>query len=79
MERMPNWQIAIRRLEMPISRFFLIIVLPAALAGLVTAGLVIWVTGGLSEGGLFAGFSGIFLIIILPLLTGGSSNYFPNK
>ncbi len=77
MERMPNWQIAIRRLEMPISRFFLIIVLPATLAGLATAGLVIWATGGLSEGGLFSGFSGIFLIIILPILTGGSSIYFP--
>ena len=77
MERLANWQIAIRRMEMPVSRFFLIIVLPAALAGLLTAGLVIWITGGVTEGGLFSGFSGVFLIIILPLLTGGSSIYFP--
>lgn len=77
MERLATWQIALRRMEMPISRFFLTLVLPAFLVGLFAAILVIWVTGGLGEGGLFSGFAGVFLLLILPLLTGGSSIYFP--
>ena len=77
MERMATWQIALRRLEMPVPRFLLVFVLPAALAGLVSAILLIWLTGGFSEGGLFAGFTGVFLIILLPLLTGGAAIYFP--
>ena len=77
MERLATWQIALRRMEMPISRFLLTLVLPAFLVGLFAAILVIWVTGGLGEGGLFSGFAGVFLLLILPLLTGGSSIYFP--
>ncbi|MEC8669678.1 MAG: type II secretion system F family protein [Candidatus Thermoplasmatota archaeon] len=77
MERMATWQIALRRLEMPIPRFLFAFVLPAALAGLITAILLIFLTGGFSEGGLFAGFTGVFLIILLPILTGGAAIYFP--
>ena len=77
MDRMATWQIALRRLEMPVPRFLIAFVLPAALAGLVSAILLIWLTGGFSEGGLFAGFTGVFLIILLPLLTGGAAIYFP--
>ena len=77
MERMATWQIALRRLEMPVPRFLLAFVLPSALAGLATAILMIWLTGGFSEGGLFAGFTGVFLIILLPVLTGGAAIYFP--
>ena len=77
MERMATWQIALRRLELPVPRFLLLFVLPSALAGLITAILLIWLTGGLSEGGLFAGFTGVFLIILLPALTGGAAIYFP--
>ena len=77
MERMATWQIALRRLEMPVSRFLFAFVLPAALAGLITAILLIFITGGFSEGGLFAGFTGVFLIILLPILTGGAAIYFP--
>ena len=77
MERMATWQIALRRLEMPVPRFLLAFVLPAALAGLITAILLIFLTGGFAEGGLFAGFTGIFLIILLPMLTGGAAIYFP--
>ena len=77
MERMATWQIALRRLEMPVPRFLLAFVLPAALAGLVSAILLIWLTGGFAEGGLFAGFTGIFLLILLPILTGGAAIYFP--
>ena len=77
MERMATWQIALRRLEMPVPRFLLLFVLPSALAGLITAIILIWLTGGLSEGGLFAGFTGVFLVILLPALTGGAAIYFP--
>jgi flagellar protein FlaJ len=38
---------------------------------------MIWLTGGFSEGGLFAGFTGFFLIILLPVLSGGAAIYFP--
>ena len=77
MERMATWQIALRRLEMPVSRFVLFFIVPAALAGLLSAALMIWLTGGFSEGGLFAGFTGIFLLILLPALSGGAAIYFP--
>ena len=77
MERMATWQIALRRLEMPVPRFLLAFVLPAALSGLITAILLIYLTGGFAEGGLFAGFTGVFLIILLPMLTGGAAIYFP--
>ena len=77
MERMAIWQIALRRLEMPVSRFLFLFVLPSALAGLISAALMIWLTGGFAEGGLFAGFTGVFLLLILPLLTGAAAIYFP--
>ena len=77
MERMATWQIALRRLEMPVSRFAFVYILPAALSGLISGILLIWLTGGFSEGGLFAGFTGVLLLIILPLLTGGAAIYFP--
>ena len=77
MERMAIWQIALRRLEMPVSRFLVFFVLPSALAGFLSAALMIWITGGFSEGGLFAGFTGVFLLLILPLLTGAAAVYFP--
>ena len=77
MERMAIWQIALRRLEMPVSRFLFLFVLPSALAGLISAALMIWLTGGFAEGGLFAGFTGVFLLLIMPLLTGAAAIYFP--
>ena len=77
MERMATWQIALRRLEMPVSKFLLLFILPSGLAGLLTAILVIFLTGGFSEGALFAGFTGVFLILLLPLLTVGAAIYFP--
>ena len=77
MERMATWQIALRRLEMPVSRFAFVYILPAALSGLISGILLIWLTGGFDEGGLFAGFTGVLLLIILPLLTGGAAIYFP--
>ena len=77
MERMATWEIALRRLEMPFSRFLIFFIIPSALAGLFSAALLIWITGGFSDGGLFAGFTGVFLLILLPLLTAGAAIYFP--
>lgn len=77
MKRMATWEIALRRLEMPTGKFVLIFVLPSFLAGLATAALMIWITGGTAEGGLFAGGSGYLLIFLLPLLTTAGAIYFP--
>ena len=77
MERMPVWQVAIRRLEMPIYRFFILVVGGSAFAGLLTGIILIYLTGGLSEGALFEGISGILIIFILPLTSGLAALSFP--
>ncbi len=74
---MPIWQIAVRRLEMPIERFFALYVIPIMVAGLVAAGVIIFISGGFSEGALFAGLAGVLLLIILPLILGISAIGFP--
>ena len=68
MERMPMWQIAIRRLEMPMGRFLALYVGGAFAGGFLASLLLIFITGGFAEGALFAGFSGILLLFLLPLL-----------
>ena len=81
MERMPIWQVAIKRLDMPIQRFLFIFVGGAALTGLIGAILVVFLTGGLGDGALFQGFAGVFMILLLPISTiripskSGSSYY----
>ena len=60
MEKMATWEIALRRLEMPVSRFLLVYVGGAAFAGFVVALIAIFLTGGFSGGALFAGFAGVF-------------------
>jgi flagellar protein FlaJ len=77
MEKMPIWQIAVRRLEMPIERFFALYVIPIMVVGLVAAGVIIFISGGFSEGALFAGLAGVLLLIILPLILGISAIGFP--
>ena len=49
MKRMPVWEVAIRRLEMPILRFLILFVGGAAVAGLITAIIIIFLTGGLGD------------------------------
>ena len=71
------WQIALRRLEMPILKFITIFVGGAALVGFIMALILILVSGGLAEGALFSGFSGLLLLLVLPLLSGGSALVFP--
>jgi flagellar protein FlaJ len=77
MERMPIWQVAIRRLEMPITRFFILFVGGSAFIGLVAALVLIFSTGGLSEGALFQGFAGVLMILVLPLISGLAALSFP--
>ena len=77
MERMPIWQVAIRRLEMPIARFFILFVGGSAFIGLVAALVLIFSTGGLSEGALFQGFAGVLMILVLPLISGLAALSFP--
>ena len=77
MERMPMWQIAIRRLEMPINRFVLVYVGGAFAMGLIGSLALIFVTGGLAEGALFSGVSGVLLIFTLPILASLGAIAFP--
>ncbi|MBT3652734.1 MAG: hypothetical protein HN541_05450 [Euryarchaeota archaeon] len=77
MERMPMWQIAIRRLEMPISRFVLVYVGGAFAMGLIGSLLLIFLTGGLAEGALFSGISGVLLILVLPIIASLGAIAFP--
>ncbi|MBT4924792.1 MAG: hypothetical protein HON16_03455 [Euryarchaeota archaeon] len=77
MERMPIWQVAIRRLEIPIARFLIFFVGGSAFIGLVAAIVLIFSTGGLSEGALFQGFAGVLMILVLPLISGLAALSFP--
>tara|TARA_B110001452_G_scaffold99113_1_gene82140 strand:+ start:4345 stop:6147 length:1803 start_codon:yes stop_codon:yes gene_type:complete len=77
MQRMPMWQIAIRRLDMPVSRFVLLFVGGAFAIGLIFSLSIIFLTGGLAEGALFSGFSGILLLILLPIIAAGGAMAFP--
>ena len=77
MQRMSYWQIALRRVEMPVGRFLLFYVAGSALAGLFLSFILIFFTGGLAEGALFSGSAGILLLILLPLLSAGAAAAFP--
>ncbi|MDP6865411.1 MAG: hypothetical protein QGG62_00560, partial [Candidatus Poseidoniaceae archaeon] len=77
MERMPMWQIAIRRLEMPVGRFIALYVGGAFAGGLLASLLIIFITGGFADGALFAGFSGILLLVLLPVLAAAGAMAFP--
>ena len=54
MERMPIWHIALRRLEMPFPRYLAFFVGGAALVGLISALVLIFSTGGFTDGALFS-------------------------
>ena len=77
MQRMSYWQIALRRVETPVGRFLLFYVAGSALAGFFLSFILIFLTGGLSEGALFSGSAGILLLILLPLLSAGAAAAFP--
>ena len=77
MERMPIWHIALRRLEMPFPRYLAVFVGGAALVGLISALVLIFSTGGFTDGALFSGLAGITLLITLPLILAGSAAVYP--
>ena len=77
MERMPIWQVAIRRLEIPVLRFLILFVGGAGLIGLITAIILIYLTGGLGEGALFQGFAGVLMILAFPLISALAALSFP--
>ena len=69
MERMSIWQIALRRLEMPVSRFLSFYVAPAVVATFFISILIVFLTGGLAAGALFAGFTGFLFVIMLTAMS----------
>ena len=72
MERLPLWQIAIRRLGMPVQEYAIKVVTPAIVTGLLVGAFVFW---GVS--GLFTGISGLILALIFPFLTGAAAAVWP--
>jgi flagellar protein FlaJ len=74
---MSYWQIALRRVEIPVGQFLLFYVGGAAIAGFLFSFLLIFLTGGLAEGALFSGAAGILLILLLPILAGGAAAAYP--
>jgi flagellar protein FlaJ len=74
---MSYWQIALRRVEIPVGQFLLFYVGGAAIAGFLFSFLLIFLTGGLAEGALFSGAAGILLIFLLPILAGGAAAAYP--
>ena len=72
MERLPIWQIAIRRLGIPINEYALKVILPASLVGLLVGVIIYYISSG-----LFTGASGIILALLFPILTGGAASVWP--
>ena len=77
MERMPIWQIALRRLEMPVSRFLSLYVAPVVGVTFFLAIAIVVLTGGLAEGALFAGFTGLLFFILLSHMAAVAAFFFP--
>ena len=74
---MSFWQIALRRVEIPVAQFLLLYVGGAAIAGLLFSLILVFFTGGLADGALFSGAAGILLILFMPILAGGAAAAFP--
>jgi flagellar protein FlaJ len=74
---MSFWQIALRRVEIPVAQFLLFYVGGAALIGFLFSIVLIFLTGGLAEGALFSGVAGILLLLLLPTLAGGAAAAYP--
>ena len=72
MERLPTWQIAIRRLGMPITSYVIKVVLPATVFGLLLGAVIFFFASS-----LFTGASGLLLALIFPLLSGGVAAAWP--
>ena len=77
MQRMSYWQIALRRVEIPVGQFLLFYVGGAAIVGFLFSLILFLLTGGLAEGALFSGVAGILLLLLLPILAGGAAAAYP--
>ena len=77
MQRMSYWQIALRRVDIPVGQFLLFYVGGAAIVGFLFSLVLILFTGGLAEGALFSGAAGILLLLLLPILAGGAAAAYP--
>lgn len=77
MERMPIWQIALRRLEMPPAKFGLFYVLPVSVVTFLIGILVVFLTGGLADGALFSGITGVLFPLMLTAMATAASIAFP--
>jgi flagellar protein FlaJ len=77
MERLPLWQIALRRIDMPVQKYIGIFVGGSFLLGLIVASLLIFLTGGFAEGALFSGLAGVLMMIFLPVMAALAAIAFP--
>jgi len=77
MERMPIWQLAIRRLEMPVSRFLALYVAPVVGVIFFLGIFLVFLTGGLAEGALFSGITGVLFVMLLTLMAAVAAVAFP--
>ena len=64
MERLPLYQIAFRRIEIPIGEYAVKIVFPAFVGGLLVSAILLFTLGS-----FFIGASGIVLLILFPLIS----------
>ena len=74
---MPIWQIALRRLEMPVPRFLSLYVAPIVAVTFFIAIAIVVLTGGLADGALFAGFTGFLFVILLTVMSALAAVAFP--
>ena len=77
MERLPLWQIALRRIDMPVQKYIGIFVGGSFSLGLIVASLLIFLTGGFAEGALFSGLAGVLMMILLPVMAALAAIAFP--
>ena len=77
MERLPLWQIALRRIDMPVQKYIGIFVGGSFLLGLIVASILIFLTGGFAEGALFSGIAGALMMILLPVMAALAAIAFP--
>tara|TARA_Y100001968_G_scaffold148555_1_gene135864 strand:- start:2870 stop:4657 length:1788 start_codon:yes stop_codon:yes gene_type:complete len=70
MERLPDWQIALRRLDMEPSRYLFVYVGAASLMGFMTGALLMLL-------GLFPGFFGILVTLVFTAISAGAAIVFP--
>ena len=78
MERLPLWQIALRRIDMPVQKYIAIFIGGSFLLGLIVASILISLTGGFAEGALFAGFAGVLMLIFPTYIDRICSGCIPN-